>query len=30
MRDYIFDLDILGEEQTTNNLEFSLGLTFFF
>ncbi|MCI0505510.1 MAG: outer membrane beta-barrel domain-containing protein [Gammaproteobacteria bacterium] len=30
MRDHIFDLDILGEEQTTHNLEMSLGITFFF
>jgi outer membrane beta-barrel protein len=30
MRDHIFDLDILGEEQTTHNLELGLGLTFFF
>lgn len=30
MRDHIFDIDILGEEQTTHNLEFHTGLTFFF
>jgi len=30
MRDHIFDLDILGEEQTTHNLELTMGLTFFF
>jgi outer membrane beta-barrel protein len=30
MRDHFFDLDILGEEQYTHNLEFTLGLTFFF
>lgn len=30
MRDHIFDLDILGEEQTTHNLELSMGITFFF
>ena len=30
MRDHIFDLDILGEELTTHNLELTMGLTFFF
>ena len=30
MRDHIFDLDILGEEQTTHNLELTGGITFFF
>jgi len=30
MRDHIFSLDILGQRQTTQNLELSAGLTFFF
>ncbi len=30
MRDHIFDLDIFGEEKTSNNLEAHIGLTFFF
>lgn len=30
MRDHIFDIDLLGEEQTTHNLEFHTGITFFF
>jgi len=30
MRDYIFALDILGTNKTTQNLEFSGGITFFF
>lgn len=30
VRDYIFTHDLLGEEQTTNNLEASMGLTVFF
>jgi outer membrane beta-barrel protein len=29
-RDHIFDTDILGAEQTTNNIELSAALTFFF
>ncbi len=30
MQDYIFDSDILGEDKTTQNLEFTLGLSLFF
>ena len=30
MRDHIFSLDVLGERRTTQNLEFSGGITFFF
>jgi outer membrane beta-barrel protein len=30
MRDYIFSLDILGERQSTQNLEFTGGVTFYF
>lgn len=30
MRDHIFSLDVLGEKRTTQNLEFSGGITFFF
>ncbi len=30
MRDLIFDLDIFGEEESTNNLEFSVSLNLFF
>jgi outer membrane beta-barrel protein len=29
-RNHVFDLDILGEEQSTQNLEFHSGITFFF
>jgi outer membrane beta-barrel protein len=30
MRDHIFSLDLLGKRQNTQNLELSVGLTFFF
>lgn len=30
IRDYVFDMDILGENKTTHNLEARTGLTFFF
>ena len=30
MRDHIFSLDVLGQQRTTQNLEFSGGVTFFF
>jgi outer membrane beta-barrel protein len=30
VRDYIFKSDLLGDDKTTNNLEFTGGLTFFF
>lgn len=30
LRDHVFTLDLLGSKQTTQNLELSLGLTFFF
>jgi hypothetical protein len=30
MRDHIFSLDLLGKRETTNNLELTGGLTFFF
>ncbi|TQV82448.1 outer membrane beta-barrel domain-containing protein [Exilibacterium tricleocarpae] len=30
VRDHIMDLDIFGEEKTTNNIEATIGLTFFF
>ncbi len=30
VRDHIFDRDIFGEEETTNNVELSTGLSFFF
>ncbi len=30
VRDHIFDTDLLGESKTTHNIEFSLGMTFFF
>lgn len=30
IRDYIFDIDVLGEDKTTHNLEARTGLTFFF
>jgi outer membrane beta-barrel protein len=30
MRDYIYSLDILGERQSTQNLEFTAGVTFYF
>ena len=29
-RDYIYDIDLLGQEKTTHNLEARLGVTFFF
>jgi outer membrane beta-barrel protein len=30
VKDHLFDLDLLGQEKTTNNLSAHLGLTFFF
>ena len=30
MRDHIFSLDLLGKRQSTQNLELTAGLTFFF
>lgn len=30
IRDHVFDLDLLGQEKTTHNLEALLGVTFFF
>jgi len=30
VRDHIFDLDLLGKKQTTNNLEVTLGVTVYF
>jgi outer membrane beta-barrel protein len=30
MRDHIFSLDLLGKEQTTNNLELTAGVSFYF
>lgn len=30
MRDHVFDIDLLGQPKTTNNLEFHLGATIFF
>jgi outer membrane beta-barrel protein len=30
MRDLIFDVDIFGEDETTNNLELTIGLNLFF
>ena len=30
MRDHIFSLDLLGKRQSTQNLEFTGGLTVFF
>ena len=30
MRDYIYSLDILGKRQSTQNLEFTGGVTFYF
>ena len=30
VRDHLFDIDLLGEEKTTHNIEFHFGLTFFF
>ncbi len=30
VRDHLFDTDLLGEEKTTHNIEFNLGLTAFF
>ena len=29
-RDHLFDIDVVGEEKTTHNLEATLGLTAFF
>jgi hypothetical protein len=29
-RDHLYDIDLLGEEKTTHNLEASLGVTVFF
>ena len=30
VRDHMFDSDLLGEKKTTHNIEFNLGMTFFF
>jgi outer membrane beta-barrel protein len=30
VRDHVFDIDLLGEEKTSHNLEATLGVTFFF
>jgi outer membrane beta-barrel protein len=30
VRDYVFDIDVLGEDKTTHNFEARTGLTFFF
>jgi len=30
VRDHLFDSDILGDEKTTHNIEFNLGMTFYF
>jgi len=30
VRDYIFDRDVFGQDETTNNIEWSTGVTFFF
>lgn len=30
IRDHVFDIDLLGEEKTTHNLEATFGVTFFF
>ena len=30
VRDYLFDIDILGEDKTTHNMEGQLGVTVFF
>jgi outer membrane beta-barrel protein len=30
IRDHVFDIDLLGEEKTSHNLEATLGVTFFF
>ncbi|MGI9233179.1 MAG: outer membrane beta-barrel domain-containing protein [Woeseiaceae bacterium] len=30
VRDHMFDTDLLGEDKTTHNIEFNIGLTFFF
>lgn len=30
VRDHMFDSDLLGEDKTTHNIEFKLGMTFFF
>ena len=30
MRDHIFSLDLLGKDQTTNNLELTAGVSFYF
>jgi hypothetical protein len=29
-RDYIYDIDLLGQEKTSHNLEARLGVSFFF
>ena len=30
IRDHVFDIDLLGQEKTSHNLEATLGVTFFF
>ena len=30
IRDHVFDIDLLGQEKTSHNLEAHLGVTFFF
>jgi outer membrane beta-barrel protein len=30
LRDHLFDRDVFGEDETTNNIEWSFGLTYFF
>ena len=30
VRDHLFDIDLLGQEKTTHNIELNVGLTFFF
>ena len=30
VKDHIFDIDILGEDKTTHNLNYTLGVTVFF
>ena len=30
LRDHLFDRDVFGEDETTNNIEWSVGLTYFF
>ena len=29
-RDYVFDIDVVGEEKTSHNISYHLGFTFFF